>query len=145
MLNYWKSNFLASLDDNVITMIVDMGEDCPSKYSGIFLEHWHGAAARVPQDHTAFHHRREGHNLLVLSQWEDTAAKEENIAWARQGFARLEPFSAGARYVNYLDQDDAADLAGPFGGNYARLAKVKARWDPENVFHLNQNIQPAND
>jgi hypothetical protein len=58
-------------------------------------------------------------------------------------FARLEPFFAGARYVNYLDQDDAADLAGPFGGNYARLAQIKAKWDPGNVFHLNQNIQPA--
>jgi|GEM_PF-1534216 len=143
MLNYWKSNFLTTLDDNVIHMMVDMVEHCPSKYSGIFLEHWHGTAVRVPHDRTAFHHRREGHNLLVLSQWHDAAAKEENIAWARQGFVRLEPFFAGARYVNYLDQDDAADLAGPFGGNYARLAQIKAKWDPGNVFHLNQNIQPA--
>ena len=142
MLNYWKSNFLTTLGDDVINIMVDMLEHCPSKYSGVFVEHWHGAAARVPHNETAFHHRREGHNLLILSQWQEAAAKEENIAWARQGFARLEPFSAGARYVNYLDQDDAADLAGPFGGNYARLAKVKARWDPENVFHLNQNIQP---
>ena len=143
MLNYWKSNFLATVDDNVIDTIVEMVEHCPSIYSGIFVEHWHGAVARVPQDQTAFHHRREGHNLLILSQWQDAAAKEENIAWARKGFARLEPFSAGARYVNYMDHDDAADLAGPFGGNYARLAQIKAKWDPENVFHLNQNIRPA--
>ncbi len=145
MLNYWKSNFLTTLDDDVINIMVDMLEHCPSKYSGIFVEHWHGAAARVPHDHTAFHHRREGHNLLILSQWQDAAAREENIAWARQGFARLEPFSAGARYVNYMDHDDAGDLAGPFGANYARLARVKAQWDPGNVFHLNQNVQPASD
>jgi len=97
----------------------------------------------VPQDKTAFHHRRDGYNLLILSQWYDVAAREGNVAWAREGFARMEPFSAGARYVNYMDQDDAADLAGPFGINYAKLAQVKAKWDPENVFHLNQNIQPA--
>ncbi len=145
MLNYWKSNFLTTLDDDVINIMVDMLEHCPSKYSGIFVEHWHGAAARVPHDHTAFHHRREGHNLLILSQWQDAAAREENVAWARQGFARLEPFSAGARYVNYMDHDDAGDLAGPFGANYARLARVKAQWDPGNVFHLNQNVQPASD
>jgi len=143
MLYYWKSNFLTALDDNVINTMVEMVDRCPSKYSGIFLEHWHGAAVRVPHDHTAFHHRREGYNLLILSHWYDAAATEENIVWARQGFARLEPFFAGARYVNYLDQDDAADLAGPFGGNYARLAQIKAKWDPGNVFHLNQNIQPA--
>ncbi len=144
MLNYWKSSFLTTLDDSSLNTIVDLVEQCPSKYSGIFLEHWHGAVARVPQDHTAFHHRHEGHNLLVLSQWQDAAVAEENIAWARQGFARLEPAFAKARYVNYMDQDDAADVAGPFGGNYARLAQVKAKWDPENVFHLNQNIRPAN-
>ena len=143
MLNYWKSNFLASVDDNVVDAMVEMLEHCPSINSGIFVEHWHGAAARVPQQRTAFHHRREGHNLLILSQWQDIAAKEQNIAWARQGYARLEPFSAGARYVNYMDQDDGADVAGPFGGNYARLAQIKAKWDPGNVFHLNQNIRPA--
>ena len=125
--------------------MVEMVERCPSKYSGIILEHWHGAAARVPQDQTAFVYRREGYNLLILSQWHDAAANAENIAWAREGFAALEPFFAQARYVNYLDQDDAADLVGPFGGNYARLAQIKAKWDPGNVFHLNQNIQPASD
>jgi len=143
MLNYWKSSFLSTLDDSVINTLVETVEHCPSIYSGMFLEHWHGAAVRVPQDSTAFHHRREGHNLLILSQWQDLAATEKNIAWARQSFARLEPFFASARYVNYMDQDDAGDVAGPFGPNYARLAKIKAQWDPENIFHLNQNIQPA--
>lgn len=145
MLYYWKSNFLAALDDSVIDIMIGAIESCPSKHSGIFLEHWHGAAARVPHDHTAFHHRHEGHNLLVLSQWYDAQAKAQNIAWARETFSALQPFFASARYVNYLDQDDASDLAGPFGVNYARLAQVKATWDPGNVFHLNQNIQPASE
>jgi FAD/FMN-containing dehydrogenase len=145
MRNYWKSNFLTTLDENVIDTIVGTIDDCPSKHSGIFLEHWHGALTRVPQEQTAFVFRHEGHNMLVLSQWPDAAADRENIAWARESFVAVEPFFASARYVNYLDHDDAPDKAGPFGGNYARLARIKARWDPENVFHLNQNIQPAID
>ncbi len=144
-LYYWKSNFLATLDDSVIDTMVATLERCPSKHSGVFLEHWHGAAARVPQDRTAFHHRHEGHNLLVLSQWYGAEAKGENVAWARETFGALEPSFSKSRYVNYLDQDDSADLAGPFGANYARLAEIKAKWDPENLFHLNQNIQPAID
>ena len=143
MLYYWKSNFLAVFDDKVIDAMIGAVERCPSKRSGIFVEHWHGALARVPQDQTAFHHRHEGHNLLLLSQWYGAEAKAENIAWTRASFSAQEPFFASARYVNYLDQDDAADLAGPFGVNYARLARVKAKWDPQNVFHLNQNVQPA--
>lgn len=145
MLYYWKSNFLTTLDDNLINTMIAMVERCPSKYSGITLEHWHGAAARVPQDQTAFVYRHEGYNFLVLSQWHDAAANAENKAWARETFAKVEPFFASARYVNYLDQDDAADVMGAFGGNYARLAQIKAKWDPGNVFHLNQNIRPAND
>jgi len=143
MLYYWKSNFLAAFDDKVIDAMIAAVERCPSKHSGIFLEHWHGALARVPQADTAFHHRREGHNLLILSQWYGAEAKAENIAWARESFSAQEPFFTSARYVNYMDQDDAADMAGPFGVNYARLAQVKAKWDPQNVFHLNQNVQPA--
>ena len=76
----------------------------------------------------------------------DCSAQEQRVLGPREKFpnCRLKCFTA-ARYVNYMDQDDAADLAGPFGSNYARLAKIKAKWDPENVFHLNQNIQPAID
>ncbi len=145
MLYYWKSSFLDVLNDDLINTLIEAVEHCPSKYSGITLEHWHGAVARVPQDQTAFVFRREGYNFVLVSQWRDPATDSENIAWARQGFAALQPFCAKTRYVNYLDQDDAADVMGAFGGNYARLAQVKAKWDPENVFHLNQNIQPANE
>lgn len=143
MLYYWKSNFLKDLTDDVINTMVAAVEHCPSRYSGITLEHWHGAATRVPHGHTPFVFRREGYNLLVLSQWNDASTNAENIAWAREYFTALMPSFSDARYLNYMDQDDAADLAGPFGANYAKLAQIKAKWDPENLFHLNQNIQPA--
>lgn len=144
MLYYWKSSFLNVLSDDSIDKMIDAVERCPSKYTGILVEHWHGALARVPQHQTAFPHRREGFNLGLISQWQDPAENEANIAWTREVFTELEPFCAKARYVNYLDQDDGADLSGPYGANYAKLAQIKAKWDPGNVFHINQNIQPTN-
>lgn len=144
MLYYWKSSFLNLLSDDSIDKMIDAVERCPSKYTGILVEHWHGALARVPQHQTAFPHRREGFNLGLISQWRDPAENEANIAWTRGVFTELEPFCAKARYVNYLDQDDGADLSGPYGANYARLVQIKTKWDPGNVFHINQNIQPTN-
>ena len=73
MLYYWKSSFLNVLSDESIDTMIDAVERCPSKYTGIFLEHWHGALARVPQDQTAFLFRREGFNLGLISQWQDPA------------------------------------------------------------------------
>jgi hypothetical protein len=143
MLYYWKSSFLNVLSDESIDKMIEAVESCPSKYTGILVEHWHGALARVPQDRTAFPHRLEGFNLGLISQWQDPADNEANVAWTREVFTELQPFCAKARYVNYLDQDDGADLSGPYGANYARLSQVKARWDRGNLFHLNQNIQPA--
>lgn len=140
---YWKSNFLSTFSDETVDTMIAMLERCPSKFSGIGLEHWHGVGARVHQDQTAFSHRHEGQNLLILSQWHDPAANSENIEWARATFKSLQPFFAKARYVNYLDQDDAGDVSGPFGANYARLCHIKAKYDPKNLFHLNQNIGPV--
>jgi FAD/FMN-containing dehydrogenase len=143
MFYYWKSSFLESLSDEAIQAIVEIFGRCPSKFSGIGVEHWHGAAARVPQDQTSFPHRHPGINFMILSQWQDPAVNRENFDWGQESFAATQRFFAKARYVNYLDQDDAGDLAGPFGANYARLAQIKAKYDPGNLFHLNQNIRPA--
>ena len=140
---YWKSNFLTTLSNEAIDAVIDISARSPSKFSGIGVEHWHGVAARIPPHDTAFAHRREGHNLMVLSQWQDPGAHRENYEWGREGFAALQPFFGKERYVNYLDQDDAGDMAGPFGTNYARLSQIKAKYDPQNLFHLNQNIRPA--
>ena len=143
-LNYWKSSFMAGLGNDAIDAMIECFARCPSSMSGMLLENLHGAVTRVGVTETAFPHRRRGYNLLVLSQWQDAATSDENIAWARESHAAMEPFLARARYVNYLDQDaDPAQVATAFGPNYARLAELKATYDPGNLFHLNQNIQPA--
>lgn len=141
--NYWKSSFLASLTDSAIDAIVDAFAACPSAMSMMVLEHFHGAATRVPVDATACPHREDGYNLLILSQWADAALDERCTSWARQSYAAVTPFIGSRRYVNYLDADEAGDpVAAAFGSNYARLQRVKAKYDPENVFRQNLNIKP---
>ena len=143
-LNYWKSNFVMELTDQAIDILISQFAASPSPMSGLVLEHIHGAATRVNVSETAFPHRREGYNLLVVSQWLDRADNARNIAWGRESYDRMLPYFASGRYVNYLGEDDAEDaVAAAYGPNYTRLRALKTKYDPTNLFHLNQNIRPA--
>jgi FAD/FMN-containing dehydrogenase len=143
-LNYWKSSFLESLNDAAIDTIVDCYASVPSPMAAIIIEHAHGAMTRVAVGDTAFPHRRAGYNLLFLTQWRNAADSDRCIAWTRESYAAMQPFVAAARYVNYLDDDEAGDPAAQaYGPNYARLRQLKAKYDPTNFFHMNQNIRPA--
>ena len=143
-LNYWKSGFLRELSDDAIDTMIDEFRRCPSSMSLLFLEHFHGAATRVPADATAFPHRDPGFNFLAVSQWTNSSENDQNIAWARRAYDAMAPFTGSGRYVNYLgDVEDEDAMAGAFGPNYARLRQVKKQYDPSNLFHLNQNILPA--
>jgi FAD/FMN-containing dehydrogenase len=143
-LNYWKSNFMMELTDQAIDTLISQFAACPSPMSGLLLEHIHGAATRVGVSETAFPHRREGYNFLVVSEWLKPADNARNIEWARETYDAMRPSFAPGRYVNYLGDDDGADaVAAAYGPNYQRLRTLKAKYDPTNLFHLNQNIQVA--
>ena len=142
-LNYWKSNFLAQLSDAAIDTMIECFARCPSPMGQVLLEHLHGAATRVGIGDTAFPHRAEGYNLLVVSQWMSPADNEQGIAWARETYAAMQPFVSLGRYVNYLDHDESGEpMAAAYGPNYRRLQELKAKYDPSNFFHMNQNIRP---
>jgi FAD/FMN-containing dehydrogenase len=143
--NYWKSSFLTDLSDDAIRSAVDAYAVVPSPMSALLFEHIHGAAVRVPPDATAFPHRINGFNMLILSQWADAAEDQRHVTWARERYAAMQPFARAARYMNYLDHDDASQAAAAYGANYARLQQVKAIYDPDNVFRQNLNIQPPED
>jgi FAD/FMN-containing dehydrogenase len=144
-LNYWKSSFLAQLSDGAIDTMIECFARCPSPLSELALEHIHGAVTRVGIGDTAFPHRTEGYNFLVLAQWLDKAETDRCVAWARDTYSAMRPFLASGRYVNYLDHDDdpGDQIATAYGPNYARLQKLKATYDPSNLFHMNQNVRPA--
>jgi FAD/FMN-containing dehydrogenase len=143
-LNYWKSAFLASLSDEAIRTMIDCFAQCPTPMGELLLEHFHGAVTRVGVTDTAFPDRAEGYNLIVLSQWADPKNNNACIAWGRDSYAAMQSFMGGGRYVNYLGDDEQGDVvAAAYGPNYRRLATVKAQYDPENFFRMNQNIRPA--
>jgi FAD/FMN-containing dehydrogenase len=143
-LNYWKSNFMMDLSDKAIDTLISQFASCPSPMSGLLLEHIHGAATGVGVTETAFPHRREGYNFLVVSQWLNPADNAQNIAWARESYDAMLPYFTSGRYVNYLGEDEGEDaVAAAYGPNHERLRTLKAKYDPTNLFHLNQNIRPA--
>jgi FAD/FMN-containing dehydrogenase len=142
-LNYWKAHFLTDLSDNCIDAILAAFAKCPSPMSQVVIEHFHGAASRVPVSETACAMRITGFNVVIISQWTDPKDTDRSIAWARETYAALGPYLGTARYVNYMGTDEAGDPAlVAYGPNYARLRELKTKYDPDNVFHVNVNIRP---
>lgn len=144
-LNYWKSNFLATLKDEAIDTLIDRFAAAPSPMSGLLLEHFHGAATRVSPTETAFPHRSVGYNFLAVGEWDNPANTAANVAWTREAYTAMRPHFAEGRYVNYLnadEMDEGSAVESAFGPNWRRLREVKRCYDPDNVFHLNQNIKP---
>ena len=115
----------------------------PSGSSGVGLQQLHGAAARVDPGATAYPHRGDRYDCLILSQWPDPAEAGPNVAWTQELFAALEPHVAAGVYVNNLGDEGERRVRQAYGPNYDRLAALKQAYDPTNVFHHNQNIRPA--
>jgi len=140
--NYWKAQFLTDLSDDAIRTLVMAFEACPSPMSQIIIEHFHGAASRIPLASTACALRTTGFNVVVISQWTSPMETERNIAWARNTFTSLAPFLAPTRYVNYLEDETVDPAAVAYGPNLSRLRQLKTKYDPENFFRQNVNILP---
>ena len=142
-LNYWKSTFVPGLEDDVVDALVGSFAEAPPPMNAIVIEHFHGEVTRVPVLDTAVPHRETSYNILIPGEWMNPADTEKNIAWVRSTYSALEPYSANRRWLNYLGDDDGVDaIQVAYGPNYDRLVEVKRKYDPENVFHLNHNIEP---
>jgi FAD/FMN-containing dehydrogenase len=143
LLNYWKAEFVREVSDGVIRTAVDAFSRVPSPQSSLLLFPIRGAASRVAPDATAFPHRT-GYHMGIYSLWTDPAQNGANIAWVRETWNAMQPFIAGGVYVNELGEDEGAErVLLAYGGNYARLAQIKAKYDPDNMFRLNANISPV--
>jgi FAD/FMN-containing dehydrogenase len=141
--NYWKANFITDLSDEAIRTLVTAFQECPSPMSHIVLEHFHGAASRVPVASTACAMRVTGFNVVIISQWLSDGETERNVRWARQTYAALTPYLAPTRYVNYLEDDASDPAATAYGPNLPRLRELKTKYDPDNFFRHNVNILPV--
>jgi FAD/FMN-containing dehydrogenase len=141
--NYWKSHDFARLSDEAITVLVDAIRQLPGPECEIFIFHVGGAAGRVAPDATAFSQRSAHFGMNVHTRWQEASMDKTYIAWAKKIFNATAPFSIGTAYVNFMpgDEDDRVEKA--YGASYRRLAQVKHRYDPSNLFRMNQNIRPA--
>ncbi|QIG47093.1 FAD-binding oxidoreductase [Nordella sp. HKS 07] len=142
-LNYWKSSFMSQLSDEAIDALIECFARCPTPMGQLLLENFHGAACRVKPADTAFPHRAPGYNLVVLSEWLKSADTARCTDWARRSYDAMKPWLASSRYVNYMEEEANDQSAAAYGANYPRLQEIKAKYDPGNILHMNQNIVPA--
>jgi FAD/FMN-containing dehydrogenase len=140
---YWRSDVYTEISDAAIEVHRRYGERLPSGHSTMHLYPIDGAAARVPEDATAFPYRDGGWAGVIVGVDPDPANAELLSQWARDYWTDLHPTSAGGAYVNFLMDEGEDRVRASYRGNYDRLARVKGRYDPENTFHVNQNIRPA--
>lgn len=145
--NYWKSSFLESLPEEAMRTLVERFREAPSPLCKMFIECIRGEATRIARDSSAFDHRDSPFNLLVLGGWELAGDDERNIAWTRETWKAMQPYASKGVYVNYLNEeaDEGSDRVKEAYGavKYARLAALKAEYDPGNLFRMNQNVRPA--
>jgi FAD/FMN-containing dehydrogenase len=142
MRNYWKATYLSSVEEACRDVLIEHANNAPTPVSVVAVEHMLGGAV-VEQDETAFAARDASYNLLILGRSEDPAGDAAVRDWVRGLWRAVEPFSTGGVYVNYMSADEVDRVGEAFGRNHARLAKIKNRYDPANLFRLNQNIVPA--
>ena len=142
--NYWKSHDFVELSDAAIDTMLDSVGRVPSPDCEVFVGHLGGAINRVAVDAMAYPHRKVIFVMNVHTRWSEPAQDEACIAWARELFDRITPHATGAVYVNFMPEDESARVrTGAYGPNFERLAKAKAKYDPQNLFRQNQNIAPA--
>ena len=140
---YWRSDFLKGLPDGAIDMLVDRFASITSPLSALLIEQFGGAVARVPADETAFAQRDAMFNLAIIARWADAATASTHIDWARQTSEAARPFTSGGTYVNYLGMEGPDRVRAAYGSKYDRLVALKKKYDPTNLFSVNQNIRPA--
>jgi len=140
---YVKAGFTSELTDDLVGAAIDRGSLVDSPLSVIEVLSLGGAINNVGNDATAFPHRDARWLINIAGQWADANATDQEIAWVRETFGALEPHLTGGAYSNFMEGDETHAAGVAYGSTLQRLAQIKASYDPGNVFHLNQNIEPA--
>jgi len=140
--NYWKSHDMAELSDAAIDLLIGAVRELPGPECEIFIGYVGGAASRVPAGDAAFPQRLPHFVINVHARWRDPEMDSACIAWARGLYEAAKPLAIGTAYVNFMPGDEASRVEAAYGANYHRLAEVKRRYDPQNLFRVNQNVRP---
>jgi FAD/FMN-containing dehydrogenase len=138
-----RAQYLDELADEAIDTLVAQTDPLRGSLTMVYLEPMGGAIADVDPSETAFPHRNAAYSIHVLTGWTDPADDDEMIDWTESVHGAMEPYSPGGVYVNLLSREESDRIPEAYGKNYARLREIKAEWDPDNLFNVNQNIEPA--
>jgi FAD/FMN-containing dehydrogenase len=141
--NYWKSHSFTTLNDGAIATLVEYAGKLPSPECELACAQLGGAINRVSAKATAYPHRDIGFVLNIHTRWREPADDAECIAWARSLFESCKPYATGGVYVNFMPEEEKDRVASAYLGNSERLAAIKAKYDPHNLFRMNQNIRPT--
>ena len=139
---YWKANFVRELSEEAIKAHLEHAPRVPCIESGTFLFPIDGVCHRVPPDGTAFAYREAMFSTVIAGAWPDPADNERNIQWVRDYYEALRPYSEAGGYVNFMSADDRDRVHTNYRQNYDRLVEIKTKYDPMNLFQINQNIKP---
>ena len=140
--NYWKSHNFTELADGALNSIIEFAGKLPSPQCEILIGLIAGAPNRIATDAMAYGHRDARFVLNVHGRWGEAADDKKCIGWAREFFKATAPYASAGAYVNFMTAEEGDRVAAAYGSNYERLVEIKRRYDPENVFHFNQNIKP---
>jgi len=140
--HYWKANFNTELTDAAIDAHLQHAPGLPAVNSTVHLYPINGACHRVASDATAFAYRDANFATVIAGMWPDPAANDASIRWVRDYYEATAPHSEEGGYVNFMAGDDQGRIRANYRGNYDRLVEIKRRYDPDNLFHVNQNIAP---
>ena len=140
--NYWKSHNFTELADGALDSIIEFAGKLPSPQCEIFIGLIAGAPNRIAPDAMAYGHRDAKFVLNVHGRWDEAKDDQKCIGWAREFFKASAPYASAGAYVNFMTAEESDRVAAAYGANYDRLVQIKKRYDPDNIFHLNQNIKP---
>jgi FAD/FMN-containing dehydrogenase len=142
--NYWRSGFVSALTDDAIDTIIAHADGIPEPLGQLHVHQLGGAMSRVPAGTTAFGSRDAGFLMNYIGLWLDPAEDQKHTAWVRTASDAMEPYTTGARYVNFLADEGEAGVRSAYEADTLhRLGSLKSAYDPTNFFHLNQNIKPV--
>ncbi|RUM96339.1 FAD-binding oxidoreductase [Pseudaminobacter arsenicus] len=140
--NYWKSHDFTELSDETIDVLIDAVHRLPGPECEVFIGHVGGAAGRIANDATAFPQRSSHYVMNVHARWREIRMDRPCIDWARDLFEAARPYAAGTAYINFMPEDEIERVEAAYGSNFQRLMELKRKYDPLNLFRMNQNIRP---
>lgn len=141
--NYWKTHNFTELSEAFFDTLIDYVHKMPSPHCEIFVADFSGAPNRIPAESTAYSNRDTVYMMNVHGRWEDEEDDEKCITWARSFFKASKPFASSGAFINFMTADETDRIESAYGINYKKLVEIKSKYDPDNIFHHNQNIKPT--